>query len=276
MTALVWAGDPDVVKHGQSHFPGGRAVYEKKLMSRRPMRFRYAPPLTGLDDYSADELPKVPFKGAKPYQRSVYYYWWLFLKEHDGYRACCEAAGEGDFAKLYADFGDIRGDDFMAWWKRTGRSLFCEPDSEPILVDTGGGLGPSDDTRLVVSLPLNRDFDELLADLRQMLMPLRKQVPLTPSTGQARYPVSAKPVLSSLHQHHQLWTLRKQHPDVPLHELADMAGIEPSGEDERGVDVKQVKASTASRYLKQARCIIDYVGKGYFPITKPTPKSFLG
>ena len=163
-------------------------MYEKQLIGRRPLYFRYAPPLTGLDDYSDDDLPKAPFPKAPPYQRSVYYYWWLFLKEHEGYRACCESQ------------------------------------DGPIHVYPSPAFKMDDDNRVVVSIPVDRDVDGMLAELKQLLKPLRKQVPVKRTEG-AKYPVLAKPVLSSLHQHYEVWRLRKQYPDKPLHEIGDLAGI---------------------------------------------------
>lgn len=248
-------------------------MYEKQLMGRRPLYFRYAPPLTGLDDYSDEELPKLPFRHAKPHQRSVYYFWWLFLKEHEGYRATCEAGGGGEYASLYADFGDVRGDDFMRWWKRTGRELFCEPQDEPIHVHPSPQFRLDDPSRVVVSLPVDRDVDDLLAELKQLLKPLRKQVPVRSSDKRARYEVATKPVLSSLHQHWEVWQLRKQHPAKPLHEIGDMAGVQV--DDKNFTDVKQVKAITISRSLKETRCLIEHVGKGLFPIMRPEQAALL-
>jgi len=68
----------------------------------------------------------LPFAEAKSWQCSVYYFWWRFLREHQGYRDCCEKGGEGAYADLYRDFGDIRGNDFRSWWKNIGRHLFSE------------------------------------------------------------------------------------------------------------------------------------------------------
>jgi len=251
-------------------------MYEKQLLRRPPMYFRYAPPLTGLDEYSPEDLPKEPYKNAPRYMRSVYYYWWLFLKEHEGYMACCSAAGVGDYAKLYTDFGDIRDDDFMMWWKKTGRHLFCEPQEERIYPFPHPHCDPSDPTRIVVSLPLTRDFDRLTAELKQILKPLRKKVPVKRPTKGAKYNVVTRHVLSSLHQHHKVWRLSKEHPELPQHEIADLAGITIDDENQSGTDAKAVKAIIVSRYMKQARCLIDYVGKGYFPVTRITPRAILG
>lgn len=242
-------------------------MYEKQLIGRRPLYFRYAPPLTDLDAYSDDDLPKLPFKGALPFQRSVYYYWWLFLKENEGYIACCESGGSGEYAALYADFGDVRDDDFMRWWKRGGRLLFSIPQDDPIHVYPSAEFNMADDNRVVVSLPVDRDVDELLAELKQLLKPLRKQLPVRATDKRAKYEVATRPILSSLYQHWQVWRLRKQNPEMKLHDIADEVGI--AADDKNGNDPKQLKAIAVSRNMRQAKTLIEYVGKGIFPITKP-------
>ena len=45
------------------------------------------------------------------------------------YLECCEHEGVGRLAKLYEDFGDVRNDDFRAWWGgslKRGAKLFAE------------------------------------------------------------------------------------------------------------------------------------------------------
>ncbi len=77
--------------------------------------------------------------------------------------------------------------------------------------------------------------------------------------------MATKPVLISLHQHWQVWRLRKQNPNIKLHEIADEVGI--TADDKDGKDPKQLKAIMVSRYIRQAKTLIEYVGKGLFPIT---------
>lgn len=108
-------------------------MFEKMLFSGKALYFRYAPPLTDLDEISDDDLPNRPYPQAEKFERSVYFYWWSFLRENEAYIACCEAGGEGPMNKLYADFGDVRGESFMDWWKSGKRLLFCEPDEAEIV-----------------------------------------------------------------------------------------------------------------------------------------------
>jgi hypothetical protein len=49
-------------------------------------------------------------------EKSPYYWWWAYLRRNKQYLDCCNKDGKGALAKLYMDFGDVRSDDFRAWW----------------------------------------------------------------------------------------------------------------------------------------------------------------
>lgn len=63
------------------------------------------------------DFPYLPPTMASNIEDSVYYWWWAYLKRHEGYIRTCGANGEGECSALYEHFGDVRGDDFAAWWK---------------------------------------------------------------------------------------------------------------------------------------------------------------
>ena len=81
-------------------------------------------------------LAKHPLLGTKNkpailklQERSPYYWWWAYLKRNSDYIACCERGGKGKLASLYADFGDVRRDEFRYWWgapSNKGAYLFLE------------------------------------------------------------------------------------------------------------------------------------------------------
>lgn len=245
-------------------------MYAKKIYGREPLYFRYAPPLSALDDYSDDDLPKAPFKGAARHQRSVYYFWWLFLRENEGYWACCERGGTGEFSNLYADFGDVRPDDFVDWWIERGRALFSEPQASHIQAFPSDGVSLHDEDRLVVSIPVTGDLNRTLAELKKLLEPLQEEaIARSPQRQRPKYEVASKPVLSSLYQHYQVWRARKEHPEMTLLQIASLVGIQAGADDGSGKDPDQVKSISASRYLKQAAFLIECVGKGIFPILTP-------
>ena len=159
-------------------------MYEKMLYGRRILHFRFAPPVTDLDDTSARDT-QPPFDGAPGYQWSVYYYWWAFLKLSKPYMACCESGGAGELSDLYTYFGDVRGDDFMRWWSRgghaqgsknrihTGRKIFSHGIRFPIreindpMLDKEGGAD-----RVVLSIPVGTDLSRLTSEFQQLMRPL--------------------------------------------------------------------------------------------------------
>ena len=99
----------------------------KATNSVRTRHFPYKSPRFGTKNKPA---PK------SAWQNTVYYWWWAYLKRNADYIACCESAGKGKLASLYADFGDVRGEDFKAWWtfkvdgEDRGAYLFAEPSVE--------------------------------------------------------------------------------------------------------------------------------------------------
>ncbi len=97
-------------------------------------------------------------KPPEAWENTFYFWWWCYLKRNKGYLKTCEAGGGGEFAILYADFGDVRGDDFRLWWHRDGRGakLFAEPSllqKERILVP--GDTVPPQEQPSRFAYPLN-------------------------------------------------------------------------------------------------------------------------
>lgn len=246
-------------------------VYATTWRAQRLLFYRHAPPPSPQDVFRDEDLPKEPFKGAPPYMRSVYYYWWAFLREHEGYRRFCETQA-GEYGRLFRDFGDVRVGDFMPWWNGKGRFQFCEPLERHVRVHKPDEVGRITDIRdpaekIVLSLPAHGDLNRMLAEVRQLIIREQPGIAANASWSDAKYQVATKPVLSSLHQHLTIWKLRKQYPEgkKTLHELADLAGLTFS----RKLEHNEGRAMVVSRYLKQAKCIIEHVGKGQFPILKP-------
>jgi hypothetical protein len=90
--------------------------------------------------------------------RSIYYWWWEFLRRHEGYKQTCEGRGEGQYATLFTDFGDVHAADFREWWNRYGAELFAEPPlhhSVHILRPGEPAVNLADPQLLVVVFPLS-------------------------------------------------------------------------------------------------------------------------
>ena len=86
--------------------------------------FRHAPPVLErqlrLDTYPG-KSPKVPFKGAKGWQCSVYYFWWRFLRENEAFRSRQHDGEDSREGRVAYDFRHAHGMNFPNWWVQTLR-----------------------------------------------------------------------------------------------------------------------------------------------------------
>ena len=242
-------------------------MYEKQLLNRKVRYFRYAPPMTRLDDTTDDDRPKAPFSGAPLYMCSVYYYWWAFLRLNADYMQTCEAGGTGQCAELYGDFGDVRSDNFLQWWIDTGRDLFAEPADDVITVVTDADQLNSDKNRVVLSIPVTGDMDRTLAELRKLLQPIYQNHRTNQTRkSQAKYQPHTKPVLSSLHNQLTLWQAYLANPKATNPELAQIAKSGALTEERNKEDkYDHATGSSVSRTLSLTEKIIANVGLGRFP-----------
>lgn len=250
--------------------------------------FIYAPPLKGVRP-SKRAQPNPPYKGAPSWKCSVYYYWWEYLRRHDGYRQTCLNDGKGTFAALYADFGNVHAhDDFWRWWSKEAHSeLFCEPTARKIRVlDKKSVVEHTlSEHTLIMEVPLEVRSAYLVSWFRKTLSDNAAAAKAAKRISRARYPVTTKPVLTSLHQHLVVWDAYIANPMLKLHELYDLV------EHEAGLYVSQVvdgdtvanlkkldlpyndllriirnrKANTVKRHLRIAQQYIEHVAQGHFP-----------
>jgi hypothetical protein len=152
------------------------------------------------EPYPSLGLGKKP-PSLKDLEKSPYYWWWAYLKRNQQYLDCCENAGEGKLANLYNDFGDVRSDDFKAWWGgklQRGVFLFAERKSDvPKLKELKTKvewLEEWDSERVkVVVFSTSHTKTQLLAKFEKLLdryleAKVGRQSKVTDST--ARYPLS--------------------------------------------------------------------------------------
>lgn len=247
-------------------------------ISNKVYIFQYFPPSDNPKDVFGGKPPVPPFEGATAQQSSVYYYWWLYLRENADYITTCENRGSGPCAELYRDFGDVRHDFFGLWWDQRGCELFCENIGDPDRPSVRSLSARHSDRNLrrweregdpyeEVIIAINRKTPisvamTLLRDILEEELP----PPSDPSASTSLYPAFTKPVLKSLHNLLEVHKLRREHPKMHLHEFGVAAGLyKPSGDAD--TTTKMASATAASRALKQAALLIEYVGKGVFPVT---------
>jgi hypothetical protein len=246
-------------------------------MTKRARFFIYAPPLKGVRQSRRKE-PNPPFGGAERWQWSVYYYWWEYLRRHDGYRATCERGGKGRYAKLYADFGDVHSGDFWNWWT-AHEHLFCEPSPRLVQVVCPTDKAPAG--TLLLAIPVE---NKATLSLKQVKALLADSVgkPKTKPESRALYPVCTKPVLSTLHQHLVVWDAKRANPNLSDAEIADLIALpinhKVDGETlatlrARDLPTRQLEAAlrrrkqlAIQRHLRIAKQYIDNVALGKFPL----------
>ena len=238
-------------------------MFTKRLYSKDILYFRYAPPLTRLDDATDDELPNPPFHNAPPHMRSVFYYWWAFLRESEDYIATCDNGGKGKLADLYKDFGDIREDKFFDWWKRTGRNLFCEPVDRQIKVVIDDHIQHEPD-KVILSIPITGDMGRILAEIKTLLNgEFHKKRKESYRDTKAKYKVRTKPVLTSLHIMLELLKAKKANPSGSLLDWGRSINLGLiSGKSD--ADVLASERSAISRYIRKSEKLLTLIEQGEF------------
>lgn len=135
--------------------------------------------------------------------KKIIEYWFLYLREHAGYKLCCESGGEGQYARLYADFGDVREDvSFEDWWP-DHEHLFtpCTPFTVTVIenLDQLPAQDLNDGHALVVEINLHATKKDLLTAFRKLLTerhPGRHGRPGLIDT--AEYPIASRMTVGAL------------------------------------------------------------------------------
>lgn len=193
--------------------------------SEKPFFFVYAPPLLGVRK-SRRKAPQPADPKSERWKWSVFYYWWEYLRRHDGYRQTCEAGGIGQFAKLYADFGDVHSGDFWSWWKSHSH-LFAEPEAREANPFVPSEMQDQNQNEFIyIRIPRENSLKLTLKQVTRIVKPKLAKRERNKIITQARYKVATKPLLPSLDMHLRVWDARRDNPDATLEQLADNANLD--------------------------------------------------
>lgn len=240
-----------------------------------PRHFPYQHPTFG-----TAKRPKPAFA----WEGSVYYWWWAYLKRNQEYLACCENAGVGALADHYKDFGDVRGDDFKAWWSENDRGarLFAEPKAEDsVRVLEEGEKASSAALALTLSLPLNLPKKFLLQRCRDLLADVRKGGvgKLYARASDARYKVTGQPNLVALKRalmvYDAIEASKRMKPKKPYWRIAteldlieDKDKVQPTDSPMVAEDKRNVMKAIVGRLKKRAEVLIEQSASKEFIGTK--------
>jgi hypothetical protein len=224
-------------------------------------------------------------------QRSPYYWWWAYLKRNLSYLDCCERGGQGEHSGLYADFGDVRSDDFRSWWgapQHRGDYLFAEqPLDLSVEKIDAAQVAEMQKVPNVMFVAVNMDlgrrhlqkkFAELVAKDHKGK---RGRKALRHVASTARYPLHRNFTTHNLKVMLMVYdavTANEKLPKgerKPLWAVGESLKLVPSAMPEKDDSPIVTSAKhntmtmTVSRYAKQARQIVKNTVKGEFPNSDP-------
>lgn len=224
-----------------------------------------------------------PYAGAERWKCSVYYFWWEYLRRHDGYRMTCANGGKGEFANLFRDFGDIHSTDFPTWWWQHLHLFTVVGDvriaRDPVLARKELRAG-----HLLIEIPFARTTAQMTRVIRRELEEVVRAGLGVKMLDAIRYVPAARCYLPSLYDHLRVWDARKQNPTASPAELADLVELDVKlpyeiEEIQRlrddGLSVRDLerhnsraKQLAVQRHLRIAQQYIENVGLGQFPVRK--------
>lgn len=216
-------------------------------------------------------------------EESPYYWWWAYLRRNKEYLACCEKGGKGKLAKLYADFGDVRSEEFRLWWRIKALELFAEQMSAYKFKELENKDELPDkwnkDEFIYLQVPLTYDkkslkkyFNELLTERgRKKGRPSQASRKTT-----AKYSMNGTYTIGNLRLCLQVYDrymeTRVGANKLKLWEIGEEMGLLPKRSMPNANDTYEDRyikrnrlAATVSRYVKQAKTRIANTALGIFP-----------
>ena len=197
------------------------------------------------------------------YKKNVYYFWWEFLRLNEEYKQYCLGKGDGTYDALFHDFGDVYDtDDFWDWWKRHS-DLFCENNGGAVK-EISEVLNDNDDSAAYVRIPLHLSAAYIEKRVKDIVAKKQKEFKKRKVVSTAKYEVYTSPTLKKLYYCLRCYQLRQKHTDWSNNQIADALGI-GSDSTREAVDVDKQIRDAVTRYLRQAKQLIENVGQGEFP-----------
>jgi len=215
-------------------------------------------------------------KKESAWKRSVYFWWWAYLKRSAKYIKTCQNPRAGELKELYAQFGDVRGDDFKSWWNKNSRGvrLFAEPKADEVVrIVTSADDVAFDGRALLVSLPLNLPKRYLQRKVRDLLVKYHKgrRGHSVARSSRALFKVRGQPNAPALETGLMVYDFWKANPEMPLWKIGNELRLLPKDRVRESdpkydrVNKKNVLAATVSRYLRRVKASIAATEQGQFP-----------
>jgi len=219
-------------------------------------------------------------------KRSPYYWWWQFLRRNKEYLDCCERGGKGEHAQLYADFGDVRDDDFHKWWTKDqhGPNLFAENYGAMKLIEledkSQWDADWSADDVMVLAVPLTSSKRYLQSRFARLLKERHKSERGRPTKqsikSNAKYPIARNYTIRNLETtlavYDEYMKYKGHKPKVPNWKIGEILTLIPQAmtspklTPKENADKRNSMGSSVKRYVTSAEQIIENVVLGTFPV----------
>ena len=205
--------------------------------------------------------------------------------------ACCEEEGKGPLAGLYVDFGDVREDDFRAWWGgslQRGALLFGEQPI-PLRLIKLESKDEWDDAwsdQDVLVIAVNRHFKKQRLEtyfsklLAKEEIGAQGRLALAKANSTSRYPLYrnfSQYSLKVMLETYDAWIANQSLPkaeQLTLWQIGEALKLVPSAitlsKDTKYelTNKRNVMSVAVSRYIKSAKAIIANTARGQFPNSK--------
>jgi len=217
-------------------------------------------------------------------QRSPYYWWWAYLRLNQAYLDCCANDGQGEMSNIYKDFGDVSSYDFKTWWDKRGVELFAEkplPQSLRALTNKSEWDSSWGDNVMVVAVPMNMSkryiYSRLLYLINKKQTTKRGRSKDAWTNSTAKYKINRNHTIDNLRTAYSVYLDYLENKSRPKGEqlklweigtkLRLVASAMPAKDDIYADNLvkRNVMAASVNRYIKQAKQLIDGVGRGIFP-----------
>jgi len=215
-------------------------------------------------------------------RKSPAYWWFKCLEASDKYRNCCDLVGYGELGETYSKFGNIFDyPHFDSWWLKHGRFLFIQERRTQVNVLNEEKFRRLDHDvdKLILEIPLTlrkqtamrQIGKELKKAYEGRIIDIQKNSSAKVKFEKSKIRMTTVELLLKIH------LLRKKHQKLSLNELGIKAGVEldlfARATNDGDMDTSEYEMTrrmtiAVSRYLKQARHLIDNAAHGVFPSIK--------
>lgn len=216
--------------------------------------------------------------------RSSQAYWWFkCLVVSDEYKLCCENDGKGKLSDTYEKFGNVFNyTHFDVWWLKHGRYQFIQKKKSEVKEIEEKDLRRLDlnSEKLVLDVPLSLRKQTVMRQIGKILKKAyeNREVDIQKASTAIIKFEKSKMQMTTVERLLQIHMLRKKYSNLTLNEIGIKAGVEldlhrrsTNEADMDNSEYEEIRRMTiaVSRYLKQARHLIENAVNGVFPSIKP-------